>query len=121
MSVLAPRDQAELVEAIRDAGATGTKIDLRGGGSRSGTGAPVPESATLDMRAFAGVADYDPAEMVLTVGAGTPLADVESPTNRTPSELKARAVIDLISGVPFLAGAAAATAATAKANIRAVK
>lgn len=78
MSVLAPRDQAELVEAIRDAGATGTKIDLRGGGSRSGTGAPVPESATLDMRAFAGVADYDPAELVLTVGAGTPLADVES-------------------------------------------
>ena len=78
MSVLAPRDQAELVEAIRDAAATGAKIDLRGGGSKSGTGAPVVESTTLDMRAFAGVADYDPAELVLTVGAGTPLADVES-------------------------------------------
>ncbi|GAA4006194.1 glycolate oxidase subunit GlcE [Sphingomonas humi] len=65
-----------LCGVIRDAGESGSKLRLRGGGSKDPIGAPTPDAVTVDMTAFAGVIDYDPPELVLTVGAGTPLADV---------------------------------------------
>lgn len=77
MSAISPRNPAELADAIRDAAATDAKLEICGGGSKSGIGVPDRETTLLDMRGFAGIVDYDPAELVLTVGAGTLLADVE--------------------------------------------
>jgi glycolate oxidase FAD binding subunit len=77
-----PASVAELVALIDDARAGGTRLDLRGGGSKAGFGAPVDvapvdSAVVVDMRGFAGIVDYDPAELVLTVRSGTPLGEVE--------------------------------------------
>lgn len=71
--MLRPADIGELCEII----AAGGKLRLRGGGSKDAIGTPC-EAQVVDMRGFAGVVDYDPPELVLTVGAGTPLAEVQA-------------------------------------------
>ncbi|GGC59881.1 glycolate oxidase subunit GlcE [Chelatococcus reniformis] len=78
MPMLAPTTSAELADAIAGAAADGTRLEIRGGGSKAGVGTGGRQTAVLDMRGFAGIIDYDPAELVLTVGAGTPLAEVET-------------------------------------------
>lgn len=72
--MLRPATTDELCEAI----AAGGPLMLRGGGSKDAIGAPAPGAAIVDMRGFAGVVDYDPPELVLTVRAGTPLAEVQA-------------------------------------------
>lgn len=78
MTVFRPDMTSDLVAVVADAGAAGRRLDLRGGGSKRAVGAPVPDADILDMTGFSGVVDYDPAELVLTVGAGTPLAQIET-------------------------------------------
>ncbi|WP_447728093.1 glycolate oxidase subunit GlcE [Sphingomonas koreensis] len=75
--MIRPANIEELCELIADAQATGTRLRLRGGGTKDAIGAPC-EAQVVDMRGFAGVVDYDPPELVLTVGAGTPLAEIEA-------------------------------------------
>jgi len=72
--MLRPANIEELCEIV----AAGGKLRLRGGGSKDAIGAPTPEATIVDMRGFAGVVDYDPPELVLTVGAGTPLTEVQA-------------------------------------------
>ena len=67
----------DLIDLIADATRAGQRLAIRGGGSKSGIGAPTPEAILLDMRGFSGVIDYDSAELVLTAGAATPLAEIE--------------------------------------------
>jgi glycolate oxidase FAD binding subunit len=63
-------------QRIRAAAAARRPLALRGSGSKDFYGnAPVGE--VLDTRAYAGIVDYDPTELVLTARAGTSLADVE--------------------------------------------
>jgi glycolate oxidase FAD binding subunit len=75
---LIPANEGEVIEAIRAASAEGLRLEIRGGGSKAEMGAPSPDAALLEMSAFASVIDYDPAELVLTAGAGTPLAHIEA-------------------------------------------
>jgi len=72
--MLRPTTIDELCEAITRGG----PLLLRGGGSKDAIGAPAPDAKVLDMRGFTGVVDYDPPELVLTVRAGTPLAEVQA-------------------------------------------
>jgi len=48
------------------------------GGSTKDFYGGAPQGDALDMRAYAGIVAYEPRELVLTVRAGTPVADVES-------------------------------------------
>lgn len=77
MPVLAPSSPDELAHVISEAIAGASKLEIRGGGSKAAVGAP-RDVAIIDMRGLAGVVDYDPAELVLTVQAGTPLLEVEA-------------------------------------------
>jgi len=72
-----PGSTEALVEIVADAAASGRKLEIAGGGTKADIGAP-REAERLDMSGFSGVIDYDPAELVLTVGAGTPLAEIEA-------------------------------------------
>jgi glycolate oxidase FAD binding subunit len=74
-TVLRPTREDELADAIAVAARDEARLAIVGGGSKAAFGAPV-EARPLDMTGFAGVVDYDPAELVLTVGPGTPLAEV---------------------------------------------
>ncbi|MGK6319518.1 FAD-binding protein [Sphingomonas sp. DT-204] len=73
-----PTGEDEVRDAIADAIRAGTTLDIRGGGSKAAIGAPRSEARVLDLSGLAGVVDYDPAELVLTVRPGTPLAEVEA-------------------------------------------
>ncbi|WP_421852991.1 FAD-binding protein [Novosphingobium sp.] len=75
--MLEPGNAAELAAMVADAAARGAKLELRGGGTKSGFGAP-REAEVVSLARLTGVVDYDPAELVLTVRAGTPLADVQA-------------------------------------------
>ncbi|WP_340316427.1 FAD-binding protein [Rhizorhabdus argentea] len=74
--MLRPTTIDELAGLFSEAAAGGRKVELRGGGSKSSLGA-ARDADVIDMRSFSGIVDYDPPELVLTVGAGTPLAEVE--------------------------------------------
>jgi glycolate oxidase FAD binding subunit len=78
MSVLRPTSGKHLADIVASAAAEGRWLALRGGGSKSAIGAPDARATVVDMTGFAGVIDYDPAELVLTLGAGTPLAEVKA-------------------------------------------
>lgn len=64
-----------LVDQVRQAIAGGTPLRIRGGNSKAMLGRPV-EAAELDIRDHRGIVKYDPSELVVTVRAGTPLAEL---------------------------------------------
>ncbi len=65
--------EPELAEII----ATGAPIEIRAGGTKRPWGRPAT-GTILDISALRGILDYDPAELVLTARAATPLAEIES-------------------------------------------
>ncbi len=69
-------------EAIRAAGAEGRRVAIVGGASKASlpwvAADRAAASEVIATREYAGVVRYDPAELVLTVRAGTPLAEVEA-------------------------------------------
>jgi len=73
-----PTSTGELAELLAAATRDKASLALRGGGSKDRIGAKAADARVVDMRAFAGVSDYDPPELVLTTGAGTLLSDIES-------------------------------------------
>ncbi|WP_374449142.1 glycolate oxidase subunit GlcE [Stella sp.] len=75
---LRPDDPARLAEMVAGALADGTPLELVGGGSKRGLGRPVQAAATLDLTGLAGIQLYEPAELVMAAGAGTPLATIEA-------------------------------------------
>ena len=67
----------QIVEQVRAAAADGTPLAVRGGGSKAFYGEPVA-GQPLDTRALAGITSYEPSELVVTVRAGTALAELEA-------------------------------------------
>ena len=73
-----PGSVAELSEVIREAADAQRRLELVGEGTRRAFGRPVEADAVLDLTAFAGVTVYEPEELVLTAGAGTPMEEIEA-------------------------------------------
>lgn len=73
-----PRSAQQVCEAVTDAASTGRRLRVSGGASKR----PVLDGCTfdvlLDTRNLAGITRYEPEELVLSLGAGTPLAEVEA-------------------------------------------
>ena len=67
---------AELQDRIRAAADRGTPLRIRGGGSKDFYGERL-EGEPLETRSLAGIVSYEPSELVVTVRAGTPLAQLE--------------------------------------------
>jgi glycolate oxidase FAD binding subunit len=70
-----PATVAELAAAI--AGSDGP-LEIMGQGSKRGFGRPVQAALTLDLSRLSGVTLYEPDELVMTAGAGTPLREIEA-------------------------------------------
>ena len=66
-----------ITDQVRAAAAAGTALRIRGGGSKDFYGEP-PAGELLDTRPLAGITSYEPTELVVSVRAGTPLADLEA-------------------------------------------
>ncbi|MCC5811051.1 MAG: glycolate oxidase subunit GlcE [Ectothiorhodospiraceae bacterium] len=67
----------QLIHRVREALASGTVLDIRGGDSKRFYGrTPVGES--LSVAEHRGIVAYEPTELVVTARAGTPLAELEA-------------------------------------------
>jgi glycolate oxidase FAD binding subunit len=66
-----------LIDAVRQAGADGRVLRLRGGGSKDFWGQSLTGDV-LDTRGYRGIVSYEPSELVVTVRGGTPLAELEA-------------------------------------------
>ncbi|MFM2086461.1 MAG: hypothetical protein RLZZ237_1330, partial [Pseudomonadota bacterium] len=64
-------------QTILAASAAGKPLQLRGGGSKDWYGQQL-QGEVLDTRAYAGIIDYEPTELVITARCGTPLAQIEA-------------------------------------------
>ncbi|MEJ6004989.1 glycolate oxidase subunit GlcE [Paucibacter sp. AS339] len=67
----------QIQEQIKDAAARGAKLDIRGHGSKAFYG-QTPIGEPLDLSGFSGISSYEPSELVVTVKAGTPIAELEA-------------------------------------------
>jgi glycolate oxidase FAD binding subunit len=76
-TVLKPRDAAEVEEAVRWALAGDKTLELVGRGTKRSIGRAAQWDATLDLSGLSGITLYEPAELVLSAKAGTPLAEIE--------------------------------------------
>ncbi|MCF8159251.1 MAG: glycolate oxidase subunit GlcE [Polaromonas sp.] len=66
-----------LIDQIQTAAAQRTPLRIRGGGSKDFYGEAL-QGALLDTAAYCGIVSYEPSELVVTVRAGTPLAELEA-------------------------------------------
>lgn len=76
ITIFKPDDAAQLAEAVRWALSAEEPLELLGGGSKRGFGRPVQAGHALDLSAISGIVAYEPEELVLTVKAGTPMAQI---------------------------------------------
>ena len=84
---LKPRDARDVEEALRWAVSDGKTLELTGHGSKRGIGRPSQTDLTLDLSALTGVTLYEPAELVLSARAGTPIADIEKLLDESNQQL----------------------------------
>jgi glycolate oxidase FAD binding subunit len=75
--VLSPRDEKEIADLVVGANRSKEPLAIVGGGTRAGLGRPTQTAATLTTARIAGVTLYQPAELVLSARAGTPLAEID--------------------------------------------
>jgi len=75
---LTPCDGDEGGSGIQWALAEGKTLEVVGHGSKRTIGRAAQWDLTLDLSALAGVMLYEPAELVLSARAGTPLAEIEA-------------------------------------------
>ncbi|KQW31573.1 2-hydroxy-acid oxidase [Rhizobium sp. Root274] len=76
--MLTPSTETEAADIIRAHVESRTPLALRGGGTRAGFGNAVNAAETLCSTALTGITVYNPAEMVMTARAGTPVAEIEA-------------------------------------------
>jgi glycolate oxidase FAD binding subunit len=78
MTVVSPSSDIEVAEAVIAARTDRRPFVIRGGGTRSGFGRPAQAEDVLSTETLTGITLYEPAELVISARAGTPLASVEA-------------------------------------------
>jgi glycolate oxidase FAD binding subunit len=84
---LKPRDAKEVEEAVRWALGNDKSLELAGQGTKRGIGRPSQTDLTLDLSGLTGVTLYEPAELVLSARAGTPIDEIEVLLEKNNQEL----------------------------------
>src|SRR5450432_3969102 len=78
VDTLKVRDAKDVEQVVRAALASEQPLEIIGHGSRRLIGQPMATNALLDLSALNAVTAYEPNELIITVQAGAPLADVLS-------------------------------------------
>ena len=78
MDTLKVRDAADVEQVVRSAIASEQPLEIIGHGSKRQVGQPMVTNALLDLSALNVVTSYEPNELIVTVQAGAPIADVVS-------------------------------------------
>ncbi len=72
-----PQSESDVAEIVRESLGAKTPLAIEGGGTRAGLGRPSQAPATLSTALLTGVTLYEPAEMVISARAGTPVSQIE--------------------------------------------
>jgi glycolate oxidase FAD binding subunit len=72
------RDAKDVEQAVRAALASEQPLEIVGHGSKRQVGQPMATNALLDLSGLNAVTSYEPNELIITVQAGAPFADVQS-------------------------------------------
>lgn len=78
MDTLKVRDAKDVEEVVRAAIANEQPLEIIGHGSKRGIGHAMATNAVLDVSALNAITAYEPNELIVTLQAGAPLADVLS-------------------------------------------
>jgi glycolate oxidase FAD binding subunit len=78
VDALKVRDAGDVEQVVRAAIASEQPLEIVGHGSKRPIGQPMATNALLDLSALNAVTAYEPNELIITVQAGAPLADVKS-------------------------------------------
>src|SRR6476661_3752324 len=78
VDTLKVRDAKDVEQVVRAAIASDQPLEIVGHGSKRQIGQPMATNALLDLSALNAVKAYEPNELIITVEAGAPLADVLS-------------------------------------------
>ncbi len=78
MDTLKVRDAKDVEQAVRDALAAEQPLEIVGHGSKRAIGLPMATNAVLDLSALNAITSYEPNELIVTVQAGAPMADLLS-------------------------------------------
>ena len=82
-AVFKPSTTTELAEFVAEGG----KLEIIGSGTKRSVGRPSQAETLLDMSAFKGISLYEPEELVLEAGAGTPLTEIEKALAKNEQQL----------------------------------
>jgi glycolate oxidase FAD binding subunit len=109
---LAPATEDEAADIAREAAARSQKLAIVGAGARAGLGRLAPQGAkALSTTQLRGVVFYEPAEMVIGVRSGTPVAEIEALLDQRgqmlPFEPMDHRALYATSGEPTMGGAVA--------------
>ncbi len=99
------RDAADVEEVVRAAIAGEQPLEIIGHGTKRQIGQPMATNAVLDLSALNAVTSYEPNELIVTVEAGAPLADVMSLIDSKNQQF----AFEPINPAPLLGGAGAGT------------
>jgi glycolate oxidase FAD binding subunit len=72
------RDAKDIEQAVAWAVGESKALEILGHGSKRAIGRPPQADLTLDLSALSGVTSYEPAELVVSAKAGTPLNEIEA-------------------------------------------
>lgn len=75
--IFKPETPEQVCEAVAWAVAEETPLDVVCGGSKRALGRPTNIESCLDVSALRGISLYEPEELVLSAGPGTPMAEIE--------------------------------------------
>jgi glycolate oxidase FAD binding subunit len=75
---LTPASEAEAAAMVLEARAAQRKLDIGGGGTRHGLGRPSTATHAIGTSKMSGIVFYEPAEMVISAQAGTPVSEIEA-------------------------------------------
>lgn len=78
MSIVTPVDEAELISAVQTAASDSTPVSVLGSGSRIGIGRATQNAQTISTSKLTGITLLEPAEMIFSARAGTPVSEVEA-------------------------------------------
>ncbi len=78
MDVVKPLDARQAGETIAWAAAERKTVEIVGGASKRRLGRPIRADVLLDASGLNGIIDYEPAELVLTARAATPMKEIHA-------------------------------------------
>lgn len=78
MTLFTPRTEAEAAQLVADLALTRRPVTIQGGATRAGVGRPIQTEATISTLHLTGITLHEPAELVISARAGTPVAEIEA-------------------------------------------